>query len=115
MMYVKKWPKKSKSSKYVLLNIIQKCKHCGTVVEIDNLNDLEYGGYFSIEGGLGFFNTLNHRYEWKYICPYCNKKESLSDKNLDYVTKFIDSNDIDMKPYETMPVILKEENKEVIK
>ena len=105
MMFIKKWPKLRKNN--VLLRIIQKCRHCKTVVEIDDLNDLEYDGLFTIEGGLGLFNTSTstHRYDWKYVCPYCNKRESLSDRNLDYVTKFIDANGINMEPYETMQFI----------
>lgn len=104
-MYIKKFPKESKSSKYALLNVIQKCKNCGTVVEIDDLNDLEYAGKFSLEGGSLFGKYRDHRYDWKYECPYCCKKDSLSNKNLDYITDFIDSNCVNMKPYETMEFI----------
>lgn len=102
-MYIKKWPKAKRRHKYTILNIIQKCPKCGTVVEIDSLNDLEYCGTYSLEGG--FLPIPDHRYHWKYVCPYCNKKEDLSDNNMDYVTKFIDSNGIDMKPYDAMEFI----------
>ena len=77
----------------------QKCPKCKTIVEIDNLNDLEYDGCVSLED---LFNKLDHRYKWKYECPYCNRKQSLSDKNLDYITRFIDINNIDLFPYEEM-------------
>lgn len=103
MMFIKKWPKLRTNN--VLLTITQKCKHCKTVVEIDDLNDLEYAGKFSLEGGSLFGKYRDHRYDWKYECPYCGKKESLSDKNLDYITDFIDSNCINMKPYEVMEFI----------
>lgn len=79
----------------------QKCPKCKTIVEIDNLNDLDYNGLVSLEGG-GIFNKLDHRYKWDYECPYCNRKQSLSDKNLDYLTRFIDINNIDLFPYEKM-------------
>lgn len=79
----------------------QKCPKCKTIVEIDNLNDLDYNGAFSLEG-IGIFNKLDHRYKWEYECPYCNRKQSLSDKNLDYLTRFIDINNIDLFPYEEM-------------
>ena len=79
----------------------QKCPKCKTIVEIDNLNDLDYNGLVSLEGG-GIFNKLDYRYKWDYECPYCNRKQSLSDKNLDYLTKFIDINNVDLFPYEEM-------------
>jgi hypothetical protein len=82
------------------LEFRQKCPKCKTIVEIDNLNDLDYNGRVSLEGG--GFNKLDHRYEWEYECPYCNRKQSLSDKNLDYLTRFIDINNIDLFPYEEM-------------
>lgn len=75
----------------------QKCLKCKTIVEIDNLNDLDYNGRVSLEGG-----GLDHRYNWEYECPYCNRKQSLSDKNLKYLTKFIDINNVDLFPYEKM-------------
>ena len=103
MMFIKKWPKLKKNN--VLLTITQKCKHCKTVVEIDDLNDLEYAGEFSLEGGSLLGKYRDHRYDWKYECPYCGKKDSLSDRNLDYITDFIDSNCINMKPYEAMKFI----------
>lgn len=77
----------------------QKCPKCKTIVEIDNLNDLDYDGCVSLED---VFNKLNHRYKWDYKCPYCNRKQSLSDKNLDYLTRFIDINNVDLFPYEEM-------------
>ena len=79
----------------------QKCPKCKTIVEIDNLNDLDYNGRVSLEGD-GIFNNLDHRYKWDYECPYCNRKQSLSDKNLDYLTRFIDINNVDLFPYEKM-------------
>ena len=100
-MHIVKWPKIKLRKKYVLLEFRQKCPKCKTIVEIDNLNDLDYNGRLSLEGG-GIFNNLDHRYNWEYECPYCNRKQSLSDKNLDYLTKFIDINNIDLFPYEEM-------------
>ena len=100
-MHIVKWPKIKLRKKYVLLEFRQKCPKCKTIVEIDNLNDLDYNGRLSLEGG-GIFNKLDHRYEWEYECPYCNRKQSLSDKNLDYLTRFIDINNVDLFPYEKM-------------
>ena len=100
-MHIVKWPKIKLRKKYVLLEFRQKCPKCKTIVEIDNLNDLDYNGRVSLEGG-GIFNKLDHRYEWEYECPYCNRKQSLSDKNLDYLTRFIDINNVDLFPYEEM-------------
>ena len=100
-MHVVKWPRIRLRKKYVLLEFRQKCPKCKTIVEIDNLNDLDYNGLVSLEGG-GIFNKLDYRYKWDYECPYCNRKQSLSDKNLDYLTKFIDINNVDLFPYEEM-------------
>lgn len=101
-MHVVKWPRIRLRKKYVLLEFRQKCPKCKTIVEIDSLNDLDYDGRFSLEGGWGIFNKLDHRYLWEYECPYCNRKQSLSDKNLDYLTRFIDINNVDLYPYEEM-------------
>ena len=101
-MHVVKWPRIRLRKKYVLLEFRQKCPKCKTIVEIDDLNDLDYDGLFSLEGGWGIFNKLDHRYKWDYECPYCNRKQSLSDKNLDYLTRFIDINNVDLYPYEEM-------------
>ena len=100
-MHVVKWPRIRLRKKYVLLEFRQKCPKCKTIVEIDNLNDLDYNGWVKFEGG-GIFNKLDHQYKWDYECPYCNRKQSLSDKNLDYITRFIDINNINLFPYEEM-------------
>lgn len=99
-MHIVKWPKIKLRKKYVLLEFRQKCPKCKTIVEIDNLNDLDYDGW--VKGCEGIFNKLDHQYKWEYECPYCNRKQSLSDKNLDYLTRFIDINNIDLFPYEEM-------------
>lgn len=75
----------------------QKCK-CGTVINFTDLNDLEYHGSLTDEGG-------NNSYIWYYTCPYCDNTETLSDKNLDYLSKWIIINEIDLTHYEEMEMI----------
>lgn len=101
MMFIKKWPRVNFKKKYTFLKISQKCKYCKTIVEMDSLNDLDYVGVFSLEGG-SILPTLDHRYHFNYVCPYCERDQMLSIDNLDYITKFIGLNNIDMKPYEMM-------------
>ena len=72
----------------------QKCK-CGTVINFTDLNDLEYHGYQTDESG-------NKSYILYYTCPYCDNTETLSHKNLDYVSKWIIINEIDLTHYEEM-------------
>lgn len=71
MMFIKKWPKLRKNN--VLLTITQKCNVCKTVVEIDDLNDLEYAGKFS----LGCCNK--HKDSSEELCGYvlCREIESI--------------------------------------
>lgn len=104
-MYIKKWPKiKTTKNKYTILNITQKCRYCNTVVGIDSLNDMYYDGYSSFED-LGLFDRLDHQYKFGYVCPYCEHTQLLSSKNLNYLTKYIDSNHIDLYPYKRMNML----------
>ena len=75
----------------------QKCR-CGTVINFTDLNDLEYHGSLTDEAG-------NNSYIWYYTCPYCDNTETLSDKNLDYLSKWIIINEIDLTHYEEMEMI----------
>lgn len=105
-MYIKKWPKNKRANykKYSILSITQKCKYCNTVVGIDSLNDMYYDGYTSFED-IGLFDKLDHQYKFGYICPYCERNQLLSNKNLNYLTKYIDANHIDLYPYEQMDML----------
>lgn len=96
MLVIKKWPKIRLTERYLVLNITQKCPHCGTIVGIDSLNDLEYSRK-------GAYDDGTSAYIFKYTCPYCNQKGiDLSDRNISAINKHIKIANIDMKPYEMM-------------
>ena len=105
-MYIKKWPKGKRVNykKYSILSITQKCQYCNTVVGIDSLNDMYYDGYTSFED-LGLFDKLNHQYKFGYVCPYCERNQLLSNKNLNYLTKYIDVNHVDLYQYKRMDML----------
>lgn len=106
-MYIKKWPKSKKSkrinNKYTILSITQKCQHCNTVVEIDSLNDMYYDGRILFQE-TGLFG-LDQQYKFGYVCPYCEHNQLLSNKNLNYLTRYININHIDLYPYKRMDML----------
>ena len=101
MMFIKKWPKTNDNDKYTTFSISQKCPYCKTVVEINSLNDLEYDGYVSYQD-ICIFTMLDHEYRWNYTCPYCNRNQSISNKNIRYVTRYIDTKNVDIHQHEMM-------------
>lgn len=101
MMFIKKWPKTNDNNKYAIFSISQKCPYCKTVVEIDSLNDLEYNGCVSY-ADINIFTMLDHEYRWNYTCPYCKRTQSISNKNIHYVTRYIDIKNVDIHQHEMM-------------
>lgn len=102
MISIIKWPKtilnkKRHLKKYLNgLSIKQKCIHCGTVINITSLNDIDYSCKKDNDEKIG------HWYYWYFTCPYCEKTEYLSNKNLDFITRWIDINQVDLTHYEEM-------------